>query len=94
MYPPLLDDLVVLEHHVERQADLVSQFRRFNAKKGRCSLDDLHEAVLLFTKGCEHLLSALACRTQFSDTERELISYYSQEIATQAQSLLDKLEQP
>lgn len=50
-------------------------------------MERLSVEVAHFTSGCEYLLSALARHTQFSDTEKQLILYYYQEIAAHAQSL-------
>lgn len=51
---------------------------------------DLSDDVAKFTKGCEHLLAAIARHTEFTETETQMISYYWREITAQTQSLRDK----
>lgn len=55
-------------------------------------MEGLCDSVRQFTKGCEHLLAALARHTEFTETEKQMISYYWQEITTQTQSLRDEQE--
>jgi hypothetical protein len=54
------------------------------------SLEGVGEDVAQFRKGCERLLSALAHQTKFSETEKDMISYYCREIMIQTQSLQDR----
>ena len=54
------------------------------------SLEGVSEDVAQFRKGCERLLSALARQTKFSETEKDMISYYCREIMIQTQSLQDR----
>ena len=56
------------------------------------SLEGVSEDVAQFTKCCERLLSALTRHAKFSKTEKEMISYYCQEIMTHSQSLRDDQE--
>ena len=51
------------------------------------SLEGISEDVARYITGCERLLSALTRQTNFSETEKEMISYYSREILTHTQSL-------
>ena len=59
----------------------------------RESTSPLCNEVQQFSKGCEHLLSALARHTKFSEIEKGVISYYCQEITTQMKSLLEEREE-
>ena len=52
----------------------------------------LSDDVAQFTKGCEHLLAALAGRTEFSETEKEMVSYYLREITSKIKSLRGEQE--
>jgi hypothetical protein len=54
------------------------------------SLQGVSKDVAQFSKGCEHLLSALACRKEFSETERQMISYYCHEIMSKTEHLRDE----
>jgi len=52
------------------------------------SLEGVSEEVAQFVQSCERLLSAR--HTRFSETEKDLISYYFREIMIQTQSLRDE----
>jgi hypothetical protein len=56
------------------------------------SLEGVSEDVAQFTKGCERLLLALTRHAKFSETDKEMICYYCQEIMTHTQSLRDEQE--
>ena len=56
------------------------------------SLENISEDVAQYMKGCEHLLSALGRHTKFSETETQIISYYSQEILAHTRSLREETE--
>jgi hypothetical protein len=56
------------------------------------SLENVSEDVAQYMKGCEYLLSALSRHTKFSESETEIISYYSQEILTHTRSLREGTE--
>jgi hypothetical protein len=54
--------------------------------------DGISEDVTKFIERCECLLSALACQTEFSETEQGMISYYCREIIDHTQSLKNEYE--
>ena len=58
------------------------------------SLEGVSEDVAQFRKGCERLLSALARQNKFSETEKDMISYYCREIMIKTQSLRDGQDKP
>jgi len=57
------------------------------------SLENISEDIAQYVKGCEHLLSALRRQTTFSETEKEIISYYCQEILAHTQSMREETKQ-
>lgn len=54
-------------------------------------MDAISHDVAEFSRGCEHLLSALGSHAQFSDLEQRLIGYYCHEIMQKALPLLGTL---
>lgn len=48
-------------------------------------LEGVSTDVAAFITGCHRLLAALACHPTFSEPEKEMISYYCQEIMLQTQ---------
>lgn len=57
------------------------------------SLENVSDDVAHFSKGCKYLLAALARHVQFSEAEKELISYYCHEIMTQTQTIRSEFEE-
>ena len=56
-------------------------------------MDGISSDVAQFTRGCEHLLSALASHTEFSEMEQRLINYYCHEVIQKAVPVLGALTQ-
>jgi hypothetical protein len=52
----------------------------------------IRDDIKRFATGCEHLLGALAHRSELTDAERELISFYCEAIMAHAWSLRDEYE--
>jgi len=55
------------------------------------SLQGVSQEIVHFMRGCEHLLSALASRRNFSETEKQMIAYYWKEVTSQTQFIRDEL---
>lgn len=47
--------------------------------------------VAQFTEGCECLLSTLDSNTEFSDTEKEIVTHYCEELLSRTDSLRERL---
>jgi hypothetical protein len=50
----------------------------------------IRDDIKRFATGCDHLLGALAHRTQLTDAEREVISFYCEALMAHAWSLRDE----
>ncbi len=55
-------------------------------------LEGIGEDVAQFITGCDRLLSALTCHTNFSEPEKEMISHYCKEVMVKTQALRDEIE--